>query len=137
MWACFSSLDHISTKLGLLLSVGQMSSSKAGAGPRRPAVSPWRHALRPESLLLSALLALAISSPLLYRQQFPARPCITAAALPSSFRRSEGFQQEAPGKFFAKRALVIYVYSGSDPEYEANLRFFVREAIQVRAPLPM
>lgn len=29
------------------------------------------------------------------------------------------------------RTLVIYVYSGSDPEYERNLQFFVREAIKV------
>lgn len=28
--------------------------------------------------------------------------------------------------------LVIYVYSGSDPEYANNLRFFVREAVKVR-----
>lgn len=28
--------------------------------------------------------------------------------------------------------LVIYVYSGSDPEYLANLQFFAKEAIKVR-----
>lgn len=29
------------------------------------------------------------------------------------------------------RTLVIYVFSGSDPEYADNLRFFVREAVKV------
>lgn len=27
--------------------------------------------------------------------------------------------------------LVVYVFSGSDPEYANNLRFFVREAVKV------
>lgn len=102
------------------------------AGRRRSAIAPWRQALRPESILLSALLALVFSSPLLYRQQRTSGShCSAAAALTSSFRRSEGFRHPAPVLEYVKRALVIYVYSGSDPEYEANLRFFVREAIQV------
>ena len=29
-----------------------------------------------------------------------------------------------------KKTLVLYVFAASDPEYEANLRFFVREGIQ-------
>lgn len=32
----------------------------------------------------------------------------------------------------APKKLVIYVFSGSDPEYANNLRFFVREAVKVR-----
>lgn len=31
----------------------------------------------------------------------------------------------------ALKTLVIYVFSATDPEYEANLRFFIREGIQV------
>ena len=30
------------------------------------------------------------------------------------------------------RTLVVYVFSGSDPEYADNLRFFVREAAKVQ-----
>lgn len=30
------------------------------------------------------------------------------------------------------RTLVVYVFSGSDPEYADNLRFFIGEAVQVR-----
>ena len=30
--------------------------------------------------------------------------------------------------------LVVYVFSGSDPEYGDNLRFFVGEAVKVRPP---
>ena len=29
------------------------------------------------------------------------------------------------------RTLVIYVYSGSDPEYESNLMYFLREGVKV------
>ena len=32
--------------------------------------------------------------------------------------------------------LVVYVFSGSDPEYAGNLRFFVREAVRVRKGPP-
>ena len=105
------------------------------SGRRRPAITPWRQALRPESLLISALLALAISSPLLYRQQNSSVVEYSPAAVrPSTFRRSEGFKQVVSEIELATpvRALVIYVYSGSDPEYEANLQFFIREAIKVR-----
>ena len=31
------------------------------------------------------------------------------------------------------RTLVVYVFSGSDPEYADNLRFFIGEAVKVRA----
>ena len=30
------------------------------------------------------------------------------------------------------KTLVLYVYASSDPEYEANLRHFLREGIRVR-----
>lgn len=33
--------------------------------------------------------------------------------------------------YAAARTAVMYVFSGSDPEYEENLLFFVREGIQV------
>lgn len=29
------------------------------------------------------------------------------------------------------KTLVVYVYSGSDPEYEDNLRFFLQTAVKV------
>ena len=29
------------------------------------------------------------------------------------------------------KTLVIYVYSGSDPEYEENLRYFLRTGVKV------
>ena len=120
-------------RLGTVERLEKMISSSLPAGRRRPATSPWRQALRPESLVLSALLALAISSPLLYRQQYSSGiQCTAKTALPRTFRRSEGFLAEPAVVEHAKRALVIYVYSGSDPEYEANLQFFVREAIHVR-----
>jgi hypothetical protein len=33
------------------------------------------------------------------------------------------------------RTLVVYVFSGSDPEYVNNLRFFIREAVKVASLL--
>lgn len=56
-----------------------------------------------------------------------------------------GFREEGPGggslrrsaRMLARndradlRTLVIYVYSGTDPEYEENLRFFLREGVKV------
>ena len=89
----------------------------------RRAPSPWSQAVKPESLLLTAVLALCIASPAIYQSsQHP-----EGVGLPerlSDRGRTQPTQQ-------LKRALVVYVYSGSDPEYEANLRFLVREAIEV------
>ncbi len=89
----------------------------------RRAPSPWSQAVKPESLLLTAVLALCIASPAIYQSsQHP-----DGVGLPerlSDRGRTRPTQQ-------LKRALVVYVYSGNDPEYEANLRFFVREAIKV------
>ena len=49
---------------------------------------------------------------------------------------SEGLRLPAPGQPVHLRArgktLVVYVFSGSDPEYADNLRFFISQAVQVR-----
>lgn len=36
-----------------------------------------------------------------------------------------------PNRRQNSKTLVVYVYSGTDPEYEANLMFFLREGVQV------
>ena len=91
----------------------------------RRTANPWSQAVKPESLLLTAVLALFIASPaILHSSQHPGDVALPER-LPSDRGRTLPTQQ-------AKRALVVYVYSGSDPEYEANLRFFVREAVKVR-----
>lgn len=48
-------------------------------------------------------------------------------------RAGSGLRLE-PGQPTARgRTLVVYVFSGSDPEYADNLRFFISEAVKVRA----
>ena len=39
--------------------------------------------------------------------------------------------QTAPTTQAAERTLVIYIFANSDPEYEANLNYFVREGVHV------
>ena len=86
--------------------------------------TPWQQAVKPESLVLTALLALVIASPAIYQssQHF-------SGVGPPDQRLSDRGQRQSTQHL--KRALVVYVYSGSDPEYEANLHFFLREAIKV------
>ena len=89
----------------------------------RRAANPWSQAVKPESLLLTAVLALCIASPAIYQSSQHSDGVGPPERL-SDRGRTQPTQQH-------KRALVVYVYSGNDPEYEANLRFFVREAIKV------
>ena len=52
---------------------------------------------------------------------------------PSSSAAGEGLRLTAVQRPTARgRTLVVYVFSGSDPEYADNLRFFIGEAVQVR-----
>ncbi len=50
---------------------------------------------------------------------------------------SGGLRLEAPGGALQARGptLVVYVFSGTDSAYAANLRFFVDEAVQVGRPV--
>ncbi len=47
-------------------------------------------------------------------------------------------QRREPEPFRPRQSskLVVYVFSGSDPEYSHNLEFFIREGIQVRDGVP-
>ena len=91
----------------------------------RRAANPWSQAVKPESLLLTSVLALCIASPAIFQQSQRTSDVSLPERLPSDRGRTQPTQQ-------LKRSLVVYVYSGSDPEYEENLRFFLREAIKVR-----
>lgn len=42
-----------------------------------------------------------------------------------------------PRRRQSSKTLVVYVYSGTDPEYEANLMFFLREGVQVTVVPPL
>lgn len=61
-----------------------------------------------------------------------------SAGLPHGFREegSGGGSLRRSARMLARndrvdlRTLVIYVYSGTDPEYEENLRFFLREGVK-------
>lgn len=58
---------------------------------------------------------------------FPDSTSLTAAG-------SGGLRLEASGGALQARGptLVVYVFSGTDPAYADNLRFFVDEAVQAR-----
>ena len=79
--------------------------------------SRWRSAVNPDRVLsMVKYILIALVSLLLLEQ----------GAYFFQTRSREGRQQAVVD------TLVIYVYSGSDPEYHRNLEFFVNHAVEVR-----
>lgn len=100
---------------------------------RRPARKRW---LRPDTLGLLLLAAAAfIALSVLYgihaSSHLPEFGGADAAAVGGSLRRSSRLLARSDRTDL--HTLVIYVYSGTDQEYEENLRFFLREGVKVSA----
>lgn len=83
---------------------------------------------------LSALLRPAFSLCILLLALFIPYISIKSQRIPTNFL--EFLNQTPSHPRQPDPTLVIYVYSGSDPEYATNLRFFIHQAIKVRTMLP-
>ena len=91
---------------------------------RRPrSASKW---LRPEVLGLLMLAAFGLIALSVF---YSVQPASAATEGTSSLRRASRMLVRSDRANL--RTLVIYVYSGSDPEYEQNLRYFLRVGIKV------
>jgi hypothetical protein len=83
---------------------------------------------KPFDLLLVALLALFVCFGLWKTPALIARLPERQAQPVAAYSKTEVVLKSADA---AAQTLVIYVYSGSDTEYEANLNYFIREGVAV------
>ncbi len=108
-------------------STGSFSGTLGPASLRRRIHRRWRP-IDAVGLALLAVVAICALVALWTRSNMSAAELRTGDA---QGLRGKGRMQLRRNARLDLRTLVIYVYSGSDPEYEPNLMYFLREGVKV------
>lgn len=108
-------------------STGSFSGTLGPASLRRRIRRRWRP-INAVGLALLAVVAICALVALWTRSNMSAAELRTGDG---EGLRGKGRMQLRRNARLDLRTLVIYVYSGSDPEYESNLMYFLREGVKV------